>query len=398
MIQLKEQTLPVKIEIIAIGTELLRGSTVNTNAGFISKTLLKEGYETSYHISLPDDCSVCEKAIKEATLRADLIITTGGLGPTLDDRTEEILKAVFLKEPQRIPNKIGSAPALVYSTKKGLLIALPGVPKEVEGLFFAVMDLIKKAFPMQKKGLFTEWSLGEKTELDVDQTLRKIQEKQPDMQIGIYPSLGTLRICLSSFKERAEAEKSMDVSKEILEELYGTYVFSKNQESLEEALQKTFKEKGLKLAIAESCTGGAIAEALTQIPGASKYLFGSIVAYSNACKMQFLSIDPKDLELYGAVSKEVALAMATSLKKISQVDYTIAVSGIAGPSGGTEKKPVGTVAVAIVGPDGVIASGYLSIRKNRPSIIEYTKNRVLFALWRWMNHKIRPNFHELPVS
>lgn len=393
------------IEIVAIGNEILSGFTINSNAAYLSQRLLQEGMATKCHTVLPDNEELLEKGLKEALNRSEVVITTGGLGPTIDDLTRKVVAKLFDSEfylndeianelkqrygdipslidqatvPKKaiiLKNRLGTAPGFVFKNNHSLLIVLPGVPSEMKEMFE------KHALSYLKKG--SEYKISEKwinlfgiLEASVDPFIRELQTKYPDINFGIYPALGTLRIHLTtkmnpSMLEKAETD---------LKKRFATHVYDSDSGKIEEAVQKGFIDRRLTLSLAESCTGGAIASHLTQIPGASRYFLGSVVAYSNQLKTDLLQVPETLLKEKGAVSKEIVEAMLQGILAKTKSDFGIAVTGIAGPDGGTFEKPVGTIWGAVGGKAKKAFVWQFKAYGNRAMVIEYSVNELLGKL------------------
>ncbi|MFA5250130.1 MAG: nicotinamide-nucleotide amidohydrolase family protein [Parachlamydiales bacterium] len=366
----------MRLELVAIGDELLKGGVVNTNLFFLSRALSFLGYEVKGQTVIGDER--IEEGLKTVWTRSDVVIVTGGLGPTLDDKTKKAVGLLLQKKlvvdqkvkkrllkrglqgavleslskkPQGalvLPNFCGSAPGLVMLKPKGALILLPGVPEEMEALFDqAVAPFLKKHFPLKKRFFQEEIQLCQISEAEVDPQLRKFKLKRPDLRIGIYPHLATLRVVFSlESSHEKKARALLSGFKKKLEKAFFPYVFQAQSGDLAEALKDIFVQKKLTLALAESCSGGALGAALTSVPGASKYFLGSLVTYANELKTSLLNVRPKTIQKYGAVSLETAEEMLQGIFLTTTADFGIALSGIAGPGGGTRLKPAGTLCLA----------------------------------------------------
>lgn len=390
----------MQIEIVSIGSELLRGSTINTNAAAIGQFLQRGGYLVTRQTALPDDLFTCKEFLQEALDRSALLITTGGLGPTLDDITCDILSKVCKTEPQELQNKVGCAPGLLYKEKGAMLIALPGVPKELDAfLNRELLQRIKQQLPLEEKIFSQEVFLGGKTEKEVDSFLRKMGQKYPKILLGIYPRLGLLQLTLSTRdSEEIRAHKKLTSCVNEIKEAFPYHHYEATTGQIGEAIHKICLENGFTLAFAESCTGGALAEKITKLPGASSYFLGSIVAYANRYKQGFLEVNGETLQKNGAVSLPVVQEMTGYLRQRGGADCVISVSGVAGPGGGSPEKPVGTVALGIAVPGEEPVCGFIKAPTSRASSIEYTCNIALFYLWQWLAHHQKPVFHHVPIT
>jgi nicotinamide-nucleotide amidase len=400
--------LSPEIEILTIGDELLSGQTINENSAFISKALTHAGYLVKKHITTGDNPRTLKKELKSCLKRADLTITTGGLGPTLDDLTlqtalslfkgatlvenKEVLKelisrygamhkAVFAQA--EVPsnanaifiNQLGSAPAIVFEENHHYLILLPGVPREMQELLVRqVIPFIEKKFPLSKKMCKKTLHLFNTNEIDVDIHLRNFKEKYPSLDFGIYPHSGTLSL---DIKYEALSEKqALEVFNALLN------FFPKNHfdaPTLQEAVHFELIKNNYTLSCAESCTGGALSAKLTELAGASKYLLASFIPYANAMKVKLLNVPQDTLDTVGAVSEETVRAMAEGARAQTGADFALSISGIAGPTGGTEEKKVGTVWMALASQEGT-KTKLLQARGNRKMVIDRALNAALALL------------------
>ena len=371
----------MRAEIITIGDELLIGQVINTNASYIGKKLSEIGISVARIVSVGDVEKEIIDELKYALDNFEVIILTGGLGPTHDDVTknaicklfntrlvfsEEVLNQVkeflakrgitqineanksqaFVPEKAKIINNYwGTAPGFLFEEGGKIVIVMPGVPKEMMGMMenFVINYLAPKSGEnvikqrVLKTAGIPESHLYEK----LKDTVAEIEKF---CKVAFLPSaLGVkIRITVKA-KNSSEAEKIINEAEEKIKTKIGKYIYSVDDEELEEVVGKLLAQKGLKLAVAESCTGGLIADRITNIPGSSRYFERGIVAYSNEAKIQILGVPEELIKIYGAVSREVAEAMAEGVRKISGADIGISTTGIAGPTGATPTKPVGLV-------------------------------------------------------
>jgi nicotinamide-nucleotide amidase len=397
------------IEIISIGDELLKGRIVNTNAAFLCKYLQLQGYGVSRQTTLSDEREVLSAGLKEALARSDVVISTGGLGPTLDDRTREIAAEIFtcdfrfdqtladelkhryqdryhaVEDQARIPskatllhNRVGSAPGLVFSEGKKIWILLPGVPKEMEPMFLEqVLPYLEKSGLKAEKKASVQLHFCLLYESLLDPHLRELSLRYPLVEVGIYPSHGTLCVSLIS----AHAEQLSSFQKELRQRFDG-YIYNAPSGKIAEALFAWCASHKKKVAFAESCTGGMLASCATLIPGASDYFLGSFVVYSNEMKEEILGVSKQTLLSKGAVSEEVVKQMLEGVFHRSSADYAIAVSGIAGPTGGSKERPVGTIWAAIGERGKVPDVGQFMGYGSRDTILLSATHSLLGALWR----------------
>ncbi len=412
------------IEVIAIGDEILKGDVINSNASFISEHLKKKGYLTARHKVISDDLSSLQEELKETFEKADLVITTGGLGPTLDDLTKKGVAEFFsseliynedvakdlkkryanlssIQEQSMVPakaavmqNTVGTAPGFIFQQDNQCLIVLPGVPKEMEQMLLdQALPYIEKHFLLAEK-MYTDFlHICQLSEIHVDEKLRKLKEIDPEVAIGIYPKLGLLHVTFTvSAKNASDAENKIKPLKEKLISDLSTYVYFTESGKIEEALHEELTERKKTFAIAESCTGGLLSSRVTSLSGASVYFWGSVVVYSNEAKQKVLNVSSKTLSEKGAVSVETVEEMAKGLLNVSNVDYAVTISGIAGPDGGTPQIPVGTVCIAIAERGKKIHSGIIYRKRDRYSVMDSTANFVFSSLWRLIVHNCNPEF------
>lgn len=400
-------------EIIAIGNEVLRGYTVNSNAAYISQQLLIQlGLTVERHSALPDEPTLLKQGLAEALQRSQLIICTGGLGPTGDDITRKVAAELFscelqynravadhllkrygpqlttLEDQATIPSKalplhnsVGTAPGLLLWRDRALMTFLPGVPTEMQTMLTEqlIPYLAAQEIFVQKKRPFRHilhfWGIKEEL---IDQFLGGLCQQNPQLSYGIYPEQGVLSVHLITCSaESAEAEKLLAFTSKQLSQRFLSHHFIAPSGQLAEAVQREFTQRGATLSLAESCTGGAIAASLTRHSGASNYFLGGVVVYSNALKRALVDVPQHLLDSYGAVSCPVVSAMALGIRQRTQSSWSIAVSGIAGPTGATPDKPVGTVWLAIAGPQAALHTWQIKAPGNRASIIAYSTNVAL---------------------
>ena len=373
------------IELISIGDELLKGFIVNSNAAFLSRHLQQSGYSVVRQTTLPDESVSLTRGLKEAMQRADLVICTGGLGPTLDDRTRQIAAELFhsdfhfdqaiaddlkrrfgnmnvsIEDQATVPkkakilhNRVGTAPGFVFAEAGKTLVLLPGVPKEMEPMFLdQALPMIQKQFPLKDKKASAQLSFCLIFESHLDPHLRELSKQFPTVEVGIYPAHGTLSVDL-----HASDKEELFLFKKALVDRFGDYQYKSQNGKIEEAIHSWFVQHKKKLAFAESCTGGMLSTHVTALPGASDYFLGSFVAYSNEMKEKALDVSKEMLNSKGAVSAEAVSEMLNGVFKKTSADFAIAVSGIAGPTGGTAQKPVGTVWAAIGERENLPTSGH----------------------------------------
>ena len=382
-------------EIINIGDELLIGQVVNTNASWLASEMNKAGISVVQITTIADDDHAIKTALDHAAERAQIIIVSGGLGPTKDDITKKSLAEYFNSEmvfdegtfenvkkifaarhyqvtevnkmqaliPEKcipLQNSNGTAPGMWFEKDDKVFVSLPGVPYEMKALFSEeVLGRLAQRFEMGAivhKTIMTT-GVGESF---LASKIKDWENSLPShIKLAYLPQPGIVRLRLSAKGPDKQALKQeLNQLTEALKQIVPEVIFGYDDILLEEAVGKLLKEKGKTVATAESCTGGYLAHLITSIPGSSDYFLGSIISYSNDVKMNQLGVSSNDLENHGAVSQEVIEQMATGARERLKTDYALATSGIAGPDGGTEEKPVGTVWISLAGPDGVISQRF----------------------------------------
>lgn len=379
-------------EIISIGDELLIGQVVNTNSSWMSSILNLNGIQVKQIKAIADDETDILEAIESAFNSSDIILLTGGLGPTKDDITKHTLctyfntKLVFNEEAyQRITelfglrhfevtnvnkaqaelpencvplkNINGTASGMCFEKEGKILVSMPGVPFEMKQMMeYEVIPLLRDKFQIPvilHKTIMTQ-GVGESF---LAKRIEAWENALPsNIKLAYLPQPGIVRLRLSAKGENREiCEQQIGILVENLKDLIGELIFAYDDILLEQAVGLSLKTKNKTVATAESCTGGYIAHLLTSIAGSSTYYKGSVVAYANDIKEALLSVSKQDLEKEGAVSETVVKQMALTAREKFGTDFALATSGIAGPDGGTEEKPVGTTWIALAGPKGVVA-------------------------------------------
>jgi nicotinamide-nucleotide amidase len=403
-------------EIVTIGTEMLLGDLVDTNTAWISQRLAALGVSMYRHTTVGDNNDRIIGALRDAASRADLVVTTGGLGPTSDDLTNACLgmltgrpmveypearrhidekfakfgreptpsnykQALFPEETELIPNPLGTAPGALVEWGGTLFATLPGVPSEMKRMFEETLEpLIRER---------SDGSIVSKTlhfaGIGESALAEKVQDFLDASDPTVAPLAGQgrvrLRITTRAATEEEALGKIRPVEEEILDRL-GEYFFGEDEETLESSVGRLLADRGATVALAESCTGGLISKRLTDIAGSSAYFVEGFVTYSNASKERLLGVPKEVLAEHGAVSKPVARAMAEGARLISGADYGLSVTGVAGPGGGTEEKPVGLVYVGVADAEGAVAEklDLTAWARSRSSIRERSANRALDLL------------------
>jgi nicotinamide-nucleotide amidase len=403
-------------EILTVGTEILLGDLVDTNSAYLSARLAALGVSVYRHTTVGDNAKRIAAALREAASRADLVITTGGLGPTSDDLTNQCLgeaagremveypearrhvdemfrrfgreptpsnykQAIFPDGSKLIPNPVGTAMGAMLELDGALVATFPGVPGEMRRMF---EDTLEPLIRERSEGAIvsrTLWFTGIGESALAEQVQDLLDASEPT--VAPLAGQGKVRLRVTSRADTPEeAEKKINpVADEILARL-GEYYFGEDDETLEGALGKLLKERGATLALAESCTGGLLAKRLTDGAGASAYFVEGLVTYSNESKERLLGV-PKDLLVeHGAVSEPVAGAMAEGVRKVAGTDYGLSVTGVAGPDGGSEEKPVGLVFVGVSDDERtqVERLDLSAWRRSREAVRERSANRAFDLL------------------
>lgn len=358
----------MSIEIVAVGNEVLRGIAVNTNAAYLGRRLDEEGWSIARQTTLPDEAADLTAGLQESLNRSSIVISTGGLGPTLDDLTLACAARLFSAPGSPLKNSIGSAPGFHFKEGGRQLFLLPGVPQEMEAMF---EEEVLPRLPPRKKGFSVTLHFSMLRETEADPFLREMK-----CEAGIYPSYSGVTVILRG-SDRAEVEKGS----ELLKKQFHTHYYESPSGKIEEAIQLWMIRNKKKLACAESCTGGFLASQLTAIPGASNYFLGSLVTYSNQLKEKLLHVSSKTISAKGAVSTETVQEMWKGVLSETGADFGIAVSGIAGPTGGTAEKPVGTVFYAIGFKDQPPVVGTFHFKGPRSLVILRTTRALLGLVW-----------------
>lgn len=377
----------MRAEIISIGTEILLGQILNTNQQWLSLRLCELGIDVYHQSTVGDNPQRLAQAIRQGLSRSDVVITTGGLGPTVDDITLDVISRVLskkliynkniacrinahfgrqcLKMPREnlrqahipegakvLENNVGTAPGFIVEEDGKVLVALPGPPRELNPIFE------RSVMPYLKKKTKSDWVIKVRTlsmtglpESAVDQKVKDLLKSPPPVTVGIYakPALIELKITAKAKNGKA-AEALIDRIDRKISARLKNYIFGRDGETLEGVVGKKLAKARKTLAIAESCTGGLIADRVTNVPGSSKYFKMAVVAYSNEAKISQLCIRPEVISGYGAVSRQTAVGMAKNIREIFGTDIGLSVTGIAGPGGATKKKPVGLVYIAVSMP------------------------------------------------
>lgn len=391
----------MKAAVVTIGNELLQGFVVDTNAAWLGKELLALGVEVVQRLTVGDEEPEIRRAVLSALSQADLVIATGGLGPTSDDLTRPVVAGIFhdrLVRDQRIlksirdrfkargvrmpainrdqalvprsgrafPNPVGSAPGLVFERDGKTCILLPGVPWEMKVLF----EKDVKAFIRARAGGSFVLTKTLRTtgipESNLAERVSRVTAKWPKGTLAFLPSTSgvDLRIKVEG-KARSRAHKQLEALAKPLVKVIEPYLYGTGEETLEEAVGQALRRKARTVAVAESCTGGLVGDRLTNVPGSSEYFLGGAVVYSNILKHRLLGVSSLILRTKGAVSEECAKQMARGVRDLCGSDLGLAVTGIAGPEGGTREKPVGLVFLALADGKEIVAEKHRFLNSRR---------------------------------
>lgn len=379
----------MKAEIINIGDELLIGQVVNTNASWMAAQMNKAGISVVQTTTIADDDEAIKETLNQAFKRAGIVLISGGLGPTKDDITKKSLAEYFgskliFHEPtyeqvkkifsaRKFPvsevnrrqamipekckplfNKNGTAPGMWFEQDGKVAVSMPGVPFEMKAMLSEqVIPALVSHFKMDALVHKTVMTTGMPESMLAEQILTWENNLPPHIHLAYLPQPGIVRLRLSGRgKDRQKLKTEINEQVEKLKMLIPEIIYGYDDVSLEEVVGQLLLKNKKTVATAESCTGGYIAHLITGIPGSSGYFEGSVISYSNRIKTDLLGVSPEILEKQGAVSREVVTAMAEGARARLKTDYSLAVSGIAGPDGGTEEKPVGTVWLALAGQKG----------------------------------------------
>jgi len=374
----------INASIITIGDELLIGQVIDTNSGWMAQKLNRIGITVTKRIAVGDDADEIWNALDIENKNADIVLITGGLGPTSDDITKELLckyfsgkmivdagalenvKFLFEKiyhkpisdvifKQAEVPdvcevlqNKRGSAPGMIFQKEGTIFVSMPGVPYEMQGIMEDVIPFLERRFQLPTiihKTILTA-GIGESSLAEI---IKNFEAQLPEeIRLAYLPTYGMVRLRLTtSGFDKIKTERLINDQFNELKKLVKNYIVTDEDETMQQVLGKLLLNHNKTISTAESCTGGAIASLITSVPGASAYFEGSIVSYACGVKEMLLDVKKSTLENYGAVSEETVKEMLSGLLNKMKTDYGIAVSGIMGPDGGTPEKPVGTVWIAV---------------------------------------------------
>jgi nicotinamide-nucleotide amidase len=407
----------MKIGILTIGNELMNGRIADTNASFIAREANQQGWSVEAIMSVGDNFAAIKNRLDYLLAMTDAVICSGGLGPTADDITTEAIakafnlplytdenvlnyikdifikfnfrwvennakQAMFPQGAEVIPNARGTAPGFCLPINGKLIFVIPGVPAEARLMITnGVFPLLRKYFPQDElhivKHTIRTFGLGEAA---VDDKVKDIDFKSLGVSIGFYPVFPENHIVLiAQNSNREEAQKNLQKAQDEVSSRLRDYIFAYGEQTLEEVIAGLLTAKKLTIAVAESCTGGLITNRLTDVSGSSVYLERGLVTYSNAAKISMLGVPAEIIEKHGAVSEETARLMAEGVRKLAGTDLGLSSTGIAGPTGGSPEKPVGTVYLAVADSEQTICRHY-AFRWDRKRNKEVFSEAALFLL------------------
>ncbi len=409
-------------EIVAIGTELVSGQSLDTNSQWLSRELGSLGIPVHFHTALGDDLAENVEALRIAIGRADLVITSGGLGPTQDDLTREALAAVagvpLVEDPdslaaiaamfarrnrpmaernrvqalrpdgsEALPNSCGTAPGIWMKAGRATVACLPGVPVEMKRMFAEqVAPRLRGLGAGDRVIVHRKINLFGRGESDIEAQALDLTARGRKPEVGITVSEATISFrIVGEGATEAEARATIEPTVTIIYERFRSLIIGEGSEDVVDALVRELSRTGTTLAVAESCTGGMIAQQITAIPGVSSFFLGGVVSYANSAKAELLGVPAELIETHGAVSGEVAEAMARGARGRLHADVGLSVTGIAGPDGGSAEKPVGLVYVGLATGDGV-ESRRLDIGSDQPR--EVIRARAAKSALNWARLRV----------
>ncbi|HEX5657418.1 MAG TPA: competence/damage-inducible protein A [Polyangiales bacterium] len=389
--------------VLSIGTELTRGELVNSNATWLSEQLTALGFTVLEHLTVDDDIPRIVEAVKQLASRHQVVVSTGGLGPTTDDLTTQAVadalgvgiardpttvdklqklatyfgrvlppnnmkQADFPIGSQILLNDEGSAPGFAVEIGKAQLFFMPGVPKEMKHIFSARI-LPRIAELAERNSHQIHFRTFGTTESALGQALDGVEDQFPGVTIGYRASFPEVELkVLAHADSYANAAQLAERAAEDVKQRVGHVIYGDREDTYPSAIGRTLRDKRLTLSLAESCTGGMLGSMLTSVPGSSEYLLFDAVVYSNAAKTSVLGVPEDTLRAFGAVSEETAVAMVRGVLRVSEADLGVSVTGIAGPGGGTDEKPVGTVWIGVGDRSGNVYAKKFLFRGDRQRI------------------------------
>jgi nicotinamide-nucleotide amidase len=406
-------------EIITVGTELLLGQLVDTNTATIAAALAEIGIDVYRETSVGDNEARITQAVSEALSRTDVVVCAGGLGPTVDDVTREGIaaatgtdlvldqeiaedlraffasfgrqmapnnarQAMFPRGARILENPKGTAPGFAVDVNGKLIVAMPGPPREMQPMLKErVLPLLAERFGVDSTLVTRVLRTTGVSESEIDARIEDLFRSGVNPSIAVLAHAGEVHVKITAKATTREAASALidQVEAEVRRRL-GDCIFSSDGSSLPEVLGKELRARGWSIATAESCTGGLVGSMITAVAGASDYYRGGVVAYSNEAKSALLDVSPALIDMHGAVSEEVASAMAIGAQAALGANVAFAITGIAGPSGGTDEKPVGLIFIALAGVEGRLEARRLQVPGDRASVILRSSLAALMMAWR----------------
>ncbi len=379
----------MRAEIVSVGSELLWGKTIDTNSSYLGRILQECGIELLRKSTVADRLEEIVQALRESVSRADIVITVGGLGPTSDDLTREAissatgnplifkeelaerirehfrkrgvempevnLKQAYLPEGAlAIDNRVGTAPGFILEKESKCIIALPGPPSELIPMVEEVVKPYLEEKNPEEVIIQRTLKVVGKGESWVEEAIQDLMAPQGNPSLAPFAKPAEVHLVITARGKKEIVKKMIEEVETKVRERLGEDIFGVDEEELEGVVGEMLRDRGLTLAVAESCTGGLLGYRITKIPGSSDYFLGGVISYANEVKRDILGVNGEDLRRYGAVSEEVARQMAEGVRKLIRADLGVGITGIAGPTGGTSEKPVGLVYIALATPEETI--------------------------------------------
>ncbi|MEE9218250.1 MAG: CinA family nicotinamide mononucleotide deamidase-related protein [Acidobacteriota bacterium] len=407
----------MRAELIMVGTEMLALGARDTNSEFLKRELAAMGYEVAQVSVVVDDGSLIRDAVKAAHARSHLTLVSGGLGPTRDDCTRAAIAAALgaklqhddrawasirrwyqvrrrrpgpgARKQSQIPggaesidNPVGSAPGIWSSARGRTLVALPGVPAELEHLWRAsVRSRLEKR---QGPALLASFQIGGLSEAEVDRRLSGLYRHR-GLDVTLLAKTGHIEVHLRARAPARQPERTLQRAVAVVRRRLGRCIFSEHQESLEQVVGNCLRQRGETLSVAESCTGGGLGARLSGVPGSSDYFRGGVIAYADSAKRALLRVPQEVLRRHGAVSAPTARALAEGARRCLRCDWGLAITGVAGPGGGTRLKPVGTVFLALARAGRHAVARRLRLSGGRETV----RRLAVAAALLWLYSRIR---------
>ncbi len=393
----------MKVAILTIGDEICIGQIVNTNAAWMAAELTRLGIAVEQHSTIGDEDEVIRAELARLLQTADAVLITGGLGPTHDDRTKAVLTAFFddhlvedaatlqflrdllarrgleFTERQReqalvpsrarvLTNDHGTAPGMLFETDDGkIVVSMPGVPTEMKHMMTRdVLPLLRERSAADPVNMYRTLLSAGIAEANLADLVGEPETFLGGASLAFLPSIQGVRLRIGvRAANRAAGEEHLNTIETELKRRAGTYLYGRDDESLASKVGELLNKRGLTLAVAESCTGGLLGGAITDIAGSSAWFLGGVLSYSNEVKQAQLGVKAETLAAHGAVSRRTACEMAAGVRNLIGADLSLSVTGVAGPGGGSDEKPVGTVWIGLASAEGVVAKHFLFLKDRR---------------------------------